>query len=67
MRKMQKIKCAECGTPVAEVQGNELVIRTQHHGREHITVLSLLSLVKGERDGVLKEWERLIGPRVLTR
>jgi len=35
------IRCAECGTPVAEVQGNNVLIRSKHHGETHVTVLSL--------------------------
>ena len=35
-----RIRCAECGTPVAEVQGGALVIRSIHHGNGHVTVLS---------------------------
>jgi hypothetical protein len=34
------IRCAECGTPVAEVQAGALVIRSKHHGNAHVTVLS---------------------------
>ena len=37
----EKVLCAECHTPVAEVQDGKLVIRAHHHGREHVTVLSI--------------------------
>ena len=40
----EHVRCAECGTPVAEVQGEALVIRSVHHGDRHVTVLSLAEL-----------------------
>lgn len=40
----EHVRCAECGTPVAEVQGEALVIRSTHHGDKHVTVLSLAEL-----------------------
>lgn len=35
------IRCACCSVPVAERQGDSLIIRSRHHGREHVTVIPL--------------------------
>jgi len=29
------LRCPNCSTPMAELRGNELVIRTKHHGEWH--------------------------------
>jgi hypothetical protein len=39
--------CDGCGTPVAELIGGFLVIKSKHHGEQHITVLNLVSLAAG--------------------
>lgn len=39
--------CASCGTPIAELVGGLLVIKSKHHGEQHITVLNLVSLASG--------------------
>ena len=31
--------CAHCGTPVAEYQNGVLVIKSTHHGKQHVTVV----------------------------
>jgi DNA-binding MarR family transcriptional regulator len=52
------IRCAQCNTPVAEVQNGCLVIRAKHHGEEHTTVLPLNDLLR--RYGGVQEKERKI-------
>lgn len=39
--------CDKCGTPVAELIGGLLVIKSKHHGEQHITVLNLVTLASG--------------------
>ena len=51
------VRCAECGTPVAEVQGETLVIRSKHHGDQHVTVITLDELRR------LLEREAIVGQR----
>ena len=36
------IRCALCGTPVAEWQGDSLIIIDRHHGEKHTTVIPTL-------------------------
>ena len=36
---LQAVKCAECGTRVAEWQGDVLVIEGKHHGETHVTLI----------------------------
>ena len=43
----QAIICDKCGTPVAELAGGLLIIRSKHHGENHLTVLNLVSLASG--------------------
>jgi hypothetical protein len=33
------VPCSECNTPVAEIQGDLLIIKRRHHGEEHTTVI----------------------------
>jgi len=33
-------------TPVVERQGFQLIFRRRHHGKEHVTVVSLLKLLE---------------------
>jgi hypothetical protein len=37
---IQKVGCAECKTPVAEIQHGNLLIRSSHLGKKHITVIT---------------------------
>ena len=37
---VHKVGCAECSTPVAEIQHGNLLIRSSHLGKKHITVLT---------------------------
>ncbi len=39
-----KLKCAECNTPVAELIGGSLVIRSRHHSQKHVTAIPLNKL-----------------------
>lgn len=41
-----KLLCAECNTPVAEVSGGSLVIKSKHHGEKHTTSISISELNK---------------------
>jgi len=41
---MSKVLCLSCGTPIAEVQHDALLIRSKHHGEEHVNVLTLTQL-----------------------
>ncbi len=38
------VVCACCNTKIAELRGNTLTIRARHHGREHVTQITLVSL-----------------------
>jgi hypothetical protein len=40
------ISCDECTTPIVERRGFDLVFRQRHHGREHVSVVSLLELLE---------------------
>lgn len=42
----EPVKCDECGTPVAEVNGEVLIIRRKHHGEPHVTILDLRKLLE---------------------
>jgi hypothetical protein len=42
----QKVRCDCCSTPVAEVRGTDLVIRSKHMGEIHITKLSIVRLIE---------------------
>jgi hypothetical protein len=37
----EKVQCAECDVPFADIQIGALVIRSRHHGTEHKNVISL--------------------------
>ena len=39
-----KVNCAECSTPIAEIVGGSLVIKSKHHGERHTTSISLNEL-----------------------
>lgn len=39
-----KIICDQCRTPIAELTEDGVVIRSKHHGEEHITVLDPVEL-----------------------
>jgi len=41
---VKMLRCAECGTPFAEVQHGALVIRAKHHGAVHVNVIALSEL-----------------------
>jgi len=45
----QAIICDKCGTPIAELAGGFLIIRSKHHGESHLTVLNLVALASGLR------------------
>lgn len=46
MGSRSKLRCDECTVPVAERWGDNLVIRQKHHGREHITLISIPELLE---------------------
>ena len=39
-----KLKCSECNTPIAELIGGSLVIRSRHHSQKHVTSIPLNQL-----------------------
>ena len=41
-----KLKCSECNTPIAELIGGSLVIRSRHHSQKHVTAIPLNQLDK---------------------
>lgn len=43
---MPLIRCQECEHPVAEVRGQTLIIRSRHHGHQHVTVIPLAELIE---------------------
>lgn len=43
---MPLIRCQDCDHPVAEVRGQTLIIRSRHHGHQHVTVILLAELVE---------------------
>ena len=40
-----KLRCTECGTPVAALQNGCLVIESKHHGEKHLNAFSVWELV----------------------
>ena len=44
--KLRKIPCSDCGTTVAERQGDVLVLKIKHHGQTHTTAIYLPGLDK---------------------
>ena len=38
--RVHKQKCAECNTPVFEVNNGVLIVRSTHFGKKHLTVLT---------------------------
>lgn len=44
MPQSEVLRCVHCGTPIAEIQGGVLVIRSKHHGQQHINLLRLEDL-----------------------
>lgn len=38
------LTCADCNTPVAELVGGSLVIRSKHHSQRHVTAIALSDL-----------------------
>lgn len=47
------LRCAHCGTPWAEIQGEFLVHIGRHHGEQHVTVVSIAELAR--RAGLLPQ------------
>lgn len=41
-----KMHCAECSTPIAEIMGGSLIIRSKHHGEKHTTSIAISELNK---------------------
>ena len=39
-----KISCGECNTPILELFGGSIVIRSRHHSNRHVTAISALDL-----------------------
>jgi hypothetical protein len=40
------VRCDCCSTPIAEIRGAELVIRSKHMGEVHVTKLSIVRLME---------------------
>ena len=40
-----KLRCQECGTPVAEIRDGHLLIRGKHHGQTHLTIIPVEELL----------------------
>jgi hypothetical protein len=38
------LKCACCGTPIGELQGDVIVFKVKHHGEMHVTAMTVASL-----------------------
>jgi hypothetical protein len=38
--------CDECPIPVFERRGVQLIFRQRHHGKNHVTIVSLLELLE---------------------
>jgi hypothetical protein len=48
---VEKVICAVCDTPVADRQGDTLLVWQRHHGTWHLTAIHLSSLdTKGKAD-----------------
>lgn len=54
----KRVYCAECSTPILDVERFALVIKSKHHGEIHVTEIPLRDLI-GEDDG------RLLGRSVV--
>ena len=52
------LRCAQCSTPLAEIQNDCLVITAKHHGEKHTTVIPINDLVR--RYCAVEEKERKI-------
>jgi len=38
------IRCDHCNTPIMEVQGQRIIVKARHHGKEHISVVRIEEL-----------------------
>ena len=52
LAKAVKLLCSHpgCNTPIAERQGNVLLIRSRHHGEKHINVVETISVKQESAD-----------------
>ena len=41
-----KLRCGECGTPFAHLQNGAIVIKSRHHGKEHVNIVAVNALVE---------------------
>jgi hypothetical protein len=41
-----KVRCSECGTPIAELDGARLVIIAKHHGERHTSYIDVRELAE---------------------
>jgi len=39
------LECSECHTPIAEIAGGSLIIKSKHHSQRHTTAISLNDLM----------------------
>ena len=39
------LQCSECNTPIAEITGGSLVIKSKHHSQRHATAIALSDLI----------------------
>lgn len=47
--------CDDCGSRIAWVKGDCIILKKKHHGQSHTTVLPLLELIKLEKAGDIKK------------
>jgi hypothetical protein len=40
------ILCTDCGTPIAQIVGDCLVVKVKHHGTTHVSVLPVAGLLQ---------------------
>lgn len=38
-------QCPDCKLPVAQIQGDTLIIKARHHGQPHVSVFSLAEII----------------------
>ena len=43
-----KISCGECSQPVAQAIGNAIVIKKNHGGQQHVTIITVDRLLQEE-------------------
>ena len=41
----RELRCEECGSIIGELINGALVIKSRHHGEQHVTIFSLATLL----------------------